>query len=73
VANEGVRQPDLVAEAARYGFNLEARYDGRFLLTPQTATRDALEVVARAEQFAKSPLVKPNSMRLEWIAPIERR
>jgi subtilisin family serine protease len=70
---DGVREPELVAEAARYGFNLESRPGGRYELAPQAATRDALEAAERAQLFAKSPLVKPDSLRLEWIVPAERR
>ena len=71
--NDGVRESELAAEAARDGFTLQARPDGRYLLTPKAPMRDALEVASRAEQFAKSPLVRQNSLLLEWIAPVQRR
>ena len=71
--SDGVREPELAAEAARHGFTVERRSDGQYLLTSQTPTRDALEAAAQAQQFAKSPLVRPNSLRVDWITPVQRR
>jgi subtilisin family serine protease len=73
IPNDGVAPAALEAEAGRHGFTLEARPYGRFELIPRDRARDALDVAARAEQFAKSPLVRPKSLVLGWTAPVERR
>ena len=72
-ANEGVQESALAAEASRHGFALKARPDGRYLITPQDPTMDALDAAARATQFGASPLVRPQSLRPEWVAPVQRR
>ena len=71
-ASDSTREPELAAEAARHGFKLEVRYGG-YELVPLEGTQDALEVARRAEQFAKSPLVRPNSLRPDWMSPLDVR
>ena len=71
--NGRVQEPALAAEAKRHGFTLQSTSGNRYLIAPVDPAEDALDVARRAQQLAASPLVRPNSLIVDWITPVQRR